>query len=465
MSALIDIRARVDFVLVNVPSFDAASGDRPIPALDTRLAELSAEFLMQTFGLSFGELRFAGSHDAALAMGTKDFCVIQKIGHMFSGPPERVAAALAGDLASCAFLTGHIMERGGYCYFHDQCVLVNRRAWERLGRPAFGTPASGEHRAAVPKRSAADVHDDYTPRFLDPTGDERSYTGAFGYGWRAISESLRQGLRVENWSDATRGWKHNCYAYYGHPAEWHQALADVPVAPATADDGLRHITEFLTTVVGRDQASGRIEVFPTPPAYDLPRFRVAGGADVLAAPARGFEIHRLAATFGFHEATRIVLYASNQTSLDFYRFAQETWDGESLGAFVAQAKAKLNVAAFDFAADETPAAIDAAFCQMMLPTFATPAAWAAHWQRIRHLKHDYIIGDPVGAPEAFCAAIAPTGTTIVSLEDAFNGFASIARFDGARRRRAFDRIAACLKASTRRALLVGMPPLARIRGV
>ena len=463
MTTPFDIRARVDFVLVNVPSFDAASGDRPIPALDMRLAELTAQFAMQTFGLGLGELRFAESHDAALAMGTKDFCLIQKVGHMFAGPSDRVAAALGSDLAACAFLTGHIMDRGGYFYFHDQCVLVNRRAWERLGRPALGTPAEGERRAAVPKRSAEDVHDDYTPRFLDPTGEERSWRGAFGYGWSAISESLRQGLRVENWSDATRAWKHNCYAYYGHPTEWQQALADVTAAPVTADEGLRAITQFLATAGARP--ASRVELFPAPGAYDPPRFRVTAGADVLAAPARGFELHRLAEAFGFHDTTRLVLYADDPVSLDFHRFAQERWDGESLGALVGMARAQLGAASFDFAADETPAAIDAAFRQTMTAAFRTPEGWRAHWQRIRALKHDYIVADPVAAPDAFCDALSPTGTAIVSVGDCFNAFAAIARFDGARRRRAFDRIAARLKTATKRSLLIGEPPLVRIRGV
>ena len=135
------LRDRVDFVLVNVPPFDAINGDRPLPDLDLRLAELTACFTMATFGLQLHELRFAQSHDEALARGSKDFCLIQKFGHIFHGPQD-IAAAMIEATEKCAFLMGHIMERGGYYFLHDQCALVNRRAWERLGRPSFGTPDS-----------------------------------------------------------------------------------------------------------------------------------------------------------------------------------------------------------------------------------------------------------------------------------------------------------------------------------
>ena len=196
------LQARLDVVLVNVPAFDAASGHLPLRALDLRLAELTALFTMRTFGLQLGDIQFAANHDAALASGARDFCLIQKIGHIFHGPADDVASALLAELDACPFLTGHIMERGGYYYLHDQCVLVNRRAWQELGRPAFGTPTAGPQRAAVPRRSAENVHDDYTPVFLEPTGEERDWQGAFGYGWQAISESLRRGMPVLNWRES-----------------------------------------------------------------------------------------------------------------------------------------------------------------------------------------------------------------------------------------------------------------------
>jgi hypothetical protein len=305
MSAPDDLKARVDFALVNVPAFDAASGDRPIPALDLRLAELSAQFTMNTFDLPLGAIRFADSHDAALAGGTRDFCVIQKFGHLFHGPSGTVAQALLGALDDCAFLTGHIMERGGYYYLHDQCVLVNRRAWERLGRPAFGTPVNGPQRAAVPKRSAGDVHGGYTPLFLDPTGAERDWEGVFTYGWNAISESLRAGLRVTNWGEGPRRFKRYCYAYYGHPAEWLRVLADVTLPFATTDDGLREIVPFMNDAV-------RIASPTAADVLDIPHARIRAGLDHVIAP--GPEAYRILEQIGAHPQTTVTLYAARESA-------------------------------------------------------------------------------------------------------------------------------------------------------
>lgn len=403
MSSSAEIKRGVDFVLVNVPTFDAASGHTPVPALDLRLAELTALFTTQTFGLALSEIVVADNHDAALRQGQKDFCLIQKAGHLFHGPREAVAQALAEALDACAFLTGHIMERGGYYYLHDQCVLVNRRAWEKLGRPPFGTPAAGPQHAAVPRRSPENVHDDYTPLFLDPTGEERDWDGAFGYGWQAISTSLRYGLRVSNWGAPARAFKRNCYAYYGRPAEWQRALADVAAAPATDDDGLRGILDFLAAAAAqaadmRDDAA----------AVDVPRFHVRAGVDHLVMPAGSLSLSRILAQTGFHDRTLITIYAPDADALEAHRRT----------------------------ADRT------------------------------NLSHRFVIADPVAQPEAFCAACAVAdATVVVSVGTLFNNFAAIARFDGARRRMAYDKIAAIFRGQARRFLLIGQPPYVRIRGI
>jgi hypothetical protein len=443
--------------MVNVPAFDAAAGDKPLPALDLRLAELTATFASQTFGFPLAELAFAESYDAALAGGAKDFCLIQKVGHLFHGPSDAVAAALLAELNGCAFLTGHIMERGGYYYFHDQCVLVNRRAWEKMGRPAYGTPAQGPQRAAVPRRSAEDVHDDYTPRSLDPTGEERVWDGAFGYGWQAISASLAHGIRVENWSDAARAWKRNCYAYYGNPAEWQRTLSDVPAAPATKDDGLAGIADFLKSTAHK--ADG-VDAFGDSATLDLPYLRWRRGIDTAVAPARGFDVHHILAQIGFHAATRLTFYDSNPANLNVRRRMIESWDGKDLAALD-----HLRRMGSGAGADDQGASVDAQLRRALAPTFATMDAWLQHWQRFRALAHDFVTADPVAEPDTFTThcGLGDSANVVVSVSDRFNDLAAIARFDGARRRKAFDIIAAALKSRSRRYVLLGQPPFLRIR--
>src|SRR4051812_34136575 len=125
------VRNHVDFVLVNLPTFDANSGlATNVLDLDVRLAELTSFFTVFSFNVPIQEIVFAQSLDAALEAGTKDFCLIQNCGHLFYGY-DKLSFDMKEALDQCEFMTGHIMDRGGYFYMHDQCLLVNRRTWQR----------------------------------------------------------------------------------------------------------------------------------------------------------------------------------------------------------------------------------------------------------------------------------------------------------------------------------------------
>ena len=91
-----------------------------------------------------------------MAAGTRDFCLIQNCGHMFYGY-DQLSFDMKGAMEECEFLMGHIIDRGGYFYLHDQCMLVNRRAWERLGKPTFGGVEKAKKTLPMPYRSIDNV--------------------------------------------------------------------------------------------------------------------------------------------------------------------------------------------------------------------------------------------------------------------------------------------------------------------
>src|SRR5262245_24099759 len=116
------VRDRMDFVLVNLPTFDAHSGlARNVLDLDVRLAELTSFFTVFTCNVQIQDMLFAQSLDAALEACSKDFCLIQNCGHLFYGY-DQLSFDMNAALDACEFMTGHIMDRGGYFYMHDQCL-------------------------------------------------------------------------------------------------------------------------------------------------------------------------------------------------------------------------------------------------------------------------------------------------------------------------------------------------------
>src|SRR5437868_8251286 len=95
-----------------------------------RLAELTAFFSVFSFHMPLKNLKRAASIDAALAAGTKDYCLIQDMGHVFYGY-DAFSHAMNQALEACALATG-FAEDGRL----TRCLLVNRRAWEAAGRPS-----------------------------------------------------------------------------------------------------------------------------------------------------------------------------------------------------------------------------------------------------------------------------------------------------------------------------------------
>jgi hypothetical protein len=130
------LRAHIDFFLVNVPTYHPGREARVrVPALDQRLAELTCYFTFFSCQLPLKHMRYAPTLDAALAAMAKDYALIQNSGHMLYGQ-DQLSHDLKAAAEACTFMTGTFVDGT----LSPNCVLVNRRAWEKAGRPAFGAP-------------------------------------------------------------------------------------------------------------------------------------------------------------------------------------------------------------------------------------------------------------------------------------------------------------------------------------
>ncbi len=466
------VRNHVDFVLVNLPTFDANAGvAHNIPDLDVRLAELTSFFTVFSFNVAIQEIAFAQSLDAALAAGTKDFCLIQNCGHIFYGY-DQLSFDIKAALDACEFMTGHIMDRGGYFYMHDQCLLVNRRAWERLGKPRFGMPEIGQKNVTLPYRSIENVHDNYTPLYLEPTGKEIAVNARFGYGWNAISAGLAGNARILNWPAAVRKAKRHCYAYYGDAKEWIQALADVIAAPPTNDAQLKIVVNFLRNTPDKEGAAKKVFVFNSEGDADIPHLRFTPGIDRAFVLASGFKANRLLESVGFHPATEVVTYDYSEPALTLRRLMIEEWDGRDYGAFFLAVRGRIE-SQFGGSVGFLPApllrdqaAINGEFQREMGSVFSSPEQWLGHWQRFRALKHNFVQVD-VLRDHASVKAMLNThaaGHTAIWVSDMFNSPNAVGKFDWSRRKAAFSAITGTLAAKTNSYLILGGDPRLWLRG-
>ncbi|TAK99711.1 MAG: hypothetical protein EPO08_15760 [Rhodospirillaceae bacterium] len=324
---------------------------------------------------------------------------------------------------------------------------------------------------ALPKRCAQDVHDDYTPLWLDPTGKETERDAAFGYGWHGISESLKAGIQVVNWNDAARRWKHYCYAYYGNPGEWQRALGDVLAATHTSDSGLRQTTDFLKQAARSAMPDNRISLLGNNDAIDIPAVRFKRGLDCLFAPAQGFSANQVLEAVGFHDETKVVFYDGNKAALAFRRHMIDTWDGENFAAFIIDARRAIAAAHPNaaFALPEGLAEADRAerpIYRGLGLSFESKESWLRHWRNFRKLRHEFVNLDPLRQPTAVaeCIQSHAAAFTIAAIDNCFDSLDGLMLFDWTRRKFAHDVLVQSLKSNSQVYLVVGTPPRRRIRG-
>ena len=460
------VRERTDFALVNLPTFDAHSGlAKNVHDIDVRMAELTSFFTVFSLNVPIQDIVFAQNLGAALAAGTKDFCLIQNCGHIFYGY-DQLSRDLNDALDQCEYMMGHIMDRGGYFYMHDQCLLVNRRAWEKLGKPKFGVPQQGTKELVIPKRSADNVHDDYTPLFLEPTGQKLNLTAQFGYGWNAISEGLAGGMKIVNWPKEVRRAKRHCYAYYGDTAEWVKALSDVFGAPPTQDAQLDRILNFLRSTPDKVGAPKKVFVFNSESDVDIPHLKYKGGIDRAFVLASALKANRILETHGFHAGTEVITYDYSAPALALRKKAIAEWDGRNYGAFFMNAKPQIEA---EFAGDvawiplpliKDSETVETEFQREISGVFPSEEQWVAHWARFKALKHHFVEVD-VLQDHAGVKTMIDThakGNAVLWLSDMFNSPNAIGKLDWFKRKKAFAVVTDTLAANTDSYLLLGGEP-------
>lgn len=109
-------------------------------------------------------------------------------------------------------LYGHVLDRGdAYYELHNQCYLINLSVYKILNKPSIGKESLGErHLKTIPKRSQDNIHDDYTPLFIEPGTEHKEYSHKL-HGYNIISVLLDNGYRIEAFDNIIRSHKKHFY--------------------------------------------------------------------------------------------------------------------------------------------------------------------------------------------------------------------------------------------------------------
>lgn len=110
------------------------------------------------------------------------------------------------------FIYGHILDRGtAYYELHHQCYLINLEIYRKLNCPAIGQLELGaKHTQVIPERSVENIHDDYTPIWVNTGYQTKSYDHKC-HGWNILSLALTYNLPVKIFNNNIRHNKKHLY--------------------------------------------------------------------------------------------------------------------------------------------------------------------------------------------------------------------------------------------------------------
>jgi len=117
------------------------------------------------------------------------------------------------ELVKTEFIVaGHVLDRGdAYYELHHQCYIINLDVYKRLGCPAVGQQELGsKHIQVKPVRSLQNIHDDYTPTWINAGNTESQYNHK-AHGWHIISVALENNIPILVFNNEIRKNKKHYY--------------------------------------------------------------------------------------------------------------------------------------------------------------------------------------------------------------------------------------------------------------
>jgi hypothetical protein len=112
------------------------------------------------------------------------------------------------------FIAGHVLDRtmyDAYYELHHQCYVVNMTHYKRLQSPTVGVLEKHvSHTQVEPARSIDNIHDDYTPTFVIPGVDKKTYSHRC-HGWNLLRLAFENELPVLVFDKSIRNNKKHYY--------------------------------------------------------------------------------------------------------------------------------------------------------------------------------------------------------------------------------------------------------------
>jgi len=367
------------------------------------------------------------------------WCFLQQCGHVIGETwhPQHwrripMEAALKNLIARHDFLVaGQILgdETAGFG-LDDQCLLVNLRRYDALGRPKFGAPGGAPVDCVKPVLQEIADAADHRRRALIPSADALPKRIPPHPGWNLLDASLRCGLPVfELGEDVER----NRISFSSSASQGNsrslEYLGSGIAGLGDADAGLgEHRNRFLRSVHTQVNNARRGVFLWNLESYDdvtTAPDSFEGPLSTVYAVAAGLKANMILHSLGMDDRTRVVFFDYSESALIVRRLLQEEWSGEDFPDFARYVfrKHPHPQTFYQLWADLTPDAVDWKDVDRLWETeirrWGGQAVIREHWQRYRRLEHEYIVCNLLGDRSSLLSRVRPDSSAAIWWSNAF----------------------------------------------
>lgn len=346
----------------------------------------------------------------ALGLGYS-YCLVQSCGHVIGETwiPEHweqvdFQTALARWIDNEDFLvTGTILHsrEGGYGLSED-CLLVNLKHYDALGRPGFGQPGIAATEIIQPRAIMAPVPDNERFQSLEPTQETSSVTPQHT-GWNFIDASLRSGLAILNFNPSIDGSRINLFDPSPQKMQAFASYLDTLLPEYSKEDlntdlscGQRQFLDSIDDQV-KDSRKG-VFLFNLESYQDVVEHpdNFTPPLSSLYSVAAGFKPNMMLHTLGFDHSTRMVFFDYSTTALEMRKAINTEWDGEDFPRFVRYLMKQFppGEVFYQLWAGLSPDEIAWDDLEQLwrneIDKWGGEAAIKEHWTAFRDIRHEYV---------------------------------------------------------------------------
>ena len=217
-----------------------------------------------------------------------------------------------------ATFIGHIVDKGDEYYsLHPQAFMIDVDWWIKAGKPAWGSPENKPLEAIEPARSISNWHDDYTPHWIGPGKNNKTYN-AKHTGWNLVKSLLDDQQRIVSWNKNIRDEKH--YSY-----------------PEIKEDGPRHLSGVMEQIdldiffIANTEPLRDIHLEVERRKLQYPEWDEKW--DTLVVPAAGLTPLIYAFELGCDKYSKILVYDISKFAINITKTIIEKWDGTNYEKF------------------------------------------------------------------------------------------------------------------------------------